>query len=176
MSGAARDFSGYWVPAVYMDGVQLNADQESPYWSDNGLTVVAPPFGMEFVAKGWGTSVFFACTIGAKMYTTPQDWTGRRGLKFRVEFPSCWDGVGTAPSSFAHPSKSGPKGVCPVGFPTRIVQLELQIGLPVVNGLGHVFTCSALPGMPNDYTTMHADFLDAFDPSAMQAIADTLNA
>ena len=170
------DFSGYWVPAVYMDGVQLRAEQESPYWGDNSLPVVAPPFGMEFVARGWGSNVFFACTIGSKMYNTPPDCTGRGSLKFRIEFPSCWDGVGTMPSSFAYPSKVGPKGTCPVGFPTRIVQLELQVGLPVVNGLGHVFTCAALPDMPNDYTTMHADFMSAFDPSAMQVIVDTLNA
>lgn len=169
-SDVPTDFSAYWTPAIYEDGVMLKPSQLAPYWQarPKDRPVVAPPFGMRFVARGWGEHVFFACTQGSANYTVPQDCTGRGELKFRVVFPTCWDGVGTDPSAFVY-------APCPVGF-TRIVGLLLQVNIPVVNGLGHTYTVAGLAdGTQFDYTTMHADFMDAFDPVAMQGIVDRLN-
>lgn len=169
--GQPQDFAGYWNPAIYVDGQLVNQGKVGVYWKDNNHTVEAIPIGMKFVAKGWGTNVFFACTNGSNNFTTPQNCAGKGNLKFRVFFPDCWDGVGLEPTSFAY----GGKNACPAGFPRRIVQVLLQIELGIPSGIGKTITTAALPGMPNDYTQMHADFLNAMDPAAMQVIVNTLN-
>jgi hypothetical protein len=166
------DFSGYWVPAVYVDGVQTSI-KLSPYWKDNGVSVVAPPFGMEFVAgHDWGVSAVFACTPGGK-YLTPPDCMGRGVVKLRVFFPSCWDGVGTSQADFAYPAAK----VCPDGFAIRIPELFLQVDTKIVDGTARTFAlASGADGSVSDYTTMHADFMDAWTPEAMQTLIDRLNA
>jgi hypothetical protein len=173
----AGDFSGYWHPQVYMDGVPIPPSKEhiGPYWRDLGVAnVSAPPFGMEFVASGWGTNVFWACTKGGTTYTTPQNCSGRGQSKLIVNFPTCWDGLGTAPASFAYGSNAGK--TCPAGFATHLAQLNLHVDLPIVDASGHAWTCAFLPdGTVADITSFHADFMDAFDPAAMASIVNKLN-
>jgi hypothetical protein len=154
------DASGYWVPAVYVDGAEAEL-RVAPYWKDDNQTVATIPTGFTYVASGWGTNVGFACTSGGGISDQPLTCKGGQKLKFRANFPSCLAGtVALYPTG----------KLCPPGT-VKIPRLLLQVGLPVSSGLDHVITLSS-----GDYTTMHADFFMAFDPVAFQSnIVDALN-
>ena len=154
------DASGYWVPAVYVDGQEVEL-KVAPYWKDDNQTVATIPTGFAYVASGWGTNVGFACTSGGGISDQPLSCRGSQKLRFRVNFPSCLAGsVALYPTGRA----------CPTGT-VKIPRLLLQVALPVSSGLEHAITLSS-----GDHTTMHADFLMAFDPEAFQTgIVDRLN-
>jgi uncharacterized protein DUF1996 len=171
-SDAVADASAYWVPEVYVNGVNTK-QKAAPYWKDDGETVQAIPQGMAYVAGPnngavWGQDIGFACTSGGAIFSTPQDCTGKGKLKFRVNFPSCWNGLDPATASnFAYPRPG-----CPASHPTKIVHLLLQVDLPsVTNGVGLDITLAS-----GHYQTQHADLFFAYDAVAFQRdVVDRLN-
>lgn len=166
-----QDASGYWVPAVYIDGVE-NSLRLSPYWQDNGQRVEAPPFGLQLVTQRlWGFNAFFACTAGSSVTTQLPDCTTGGPAKLRVFFPQCWDGVGLGNADVVYPIEGAQGKTCPAGFTHRIPQLLLQVNTTYNNLQGHTVTLAS-----GDHTTMHADWMNAFAPAAMQTIVDRLNA
>lgn len=154
------DASGYWVPAVYVDGVEVPL-RVAPYWKDDDQTVSTIPTGFAYVASGWGTNVGFGCTSDGGIVGVPIECRGDQKVKFRVNFPSCLAGtVALYPVGRR----------CPIGT-VKIPRLLLQVALPVSSALDHEITLSS-----GHYTTMHADFLMAFDPAAFQTnVVDRLN-
>lgn len=171
------DYSGYWTPVIYVDGVPIHSTL-SPYWSMNaGIKVEVPPFGLSLVTdRQWGVHAAFACTSGSQNYATIPDCTGRGFVKIRVIFPTCWNGIGATNADVVYgigaSILTNKVGTCPAGFTHRIPRLLLQVNIPnLVNGVGHTITLAS-----GDYTTMHADWMDAFTPAAMQVIVDRLNA
>lgn len=179
----STDMSGYWVPEVYVDGAAVPL-RVAAYWKDDGYNgIVLPPQGLQFVTpRAWGTTAAFACTFGNATYTYPVDCgaftTSRSGsgrLKFRVSFPSCWDGTGTEPSDLVYGANSTIQkaGPCPAGFTHRIPRLVLQVDMPntITDGTAHVISTSA-----GDYTQMHGDWFNAMPASEMTSIVAKLNA
>jgi hypothetical protein len=119
--GTEEDKAGYWVPALYKDGVKINPDgqwgsrstREKFYYSDSQYTssVLVEPFPPNFrMIQGyalatsiadanahgayWGLHTWWGCSdnsVRGKPTAPPDCKTGI--LTLHIKFPSCWDGV-----------------------------------------------------------------------------------
>ena len=168
----AGDTAAYWVPKANLVEFHLGE-----YW-DNRFTpqAVKPvPFGAELVIGNGRTagdgkaSVFWTCSNGVKALSPLPCTTDR--LTLVVRFPNCWDGA-LEPAAqidnahFAY-SSGGPTAIqigtgstCPASHPVKIAEVAQHIRYRHPANFTGITLSSGGPA------TAHADFLNAWVPSA----------
>lgn len=193
------DNAAYWMPAMWIGGVRYLPKYSRVYYmrdAPSGVHVVAFPPGAELIAGNMHSTtpspgvVSFSCgahttgdTPGAG--NGPYDCApylggddSRDGMIGRIIFPHCWDGTGSQPSDF-----TGYSATCPTGW----------LYVPRIRISFHYFACGANDtiydgmgtpgpgvvtvgpdeqGMLMPWTGLHADFINAWDQSALQGEID----
>jgi hypothetical protein len=193
--GTPEDKAGYWVPALYRNGVKINpiGDKigQKFYYRDNhhakGASVEAFPKGFKMVqgymhatsladanAHGakWGSRAWWGCSdnsVGGKPTNPPNCRTGI--LTLHVTFPSCWngkqvDGDNVAAGNVKFPSDKR----CPSTHQRRFPQVIYRLEYPVGTSSSGITLSSGPP------YTAHADFWNTWQQPKLNAlVADCLN-
>jgi hypothetical protein len=193
--GTTEDKAGYWVPALYKNGVKINAagsgTKQRFYYRDNhhaaGASVEAFPPNFKMVqgaanatsladanAKGarWGSRAWWGCgdnSVGGKPTSPPNCANGE--LTIHVTFPSCWngkqiDGDNVAAGNVKFPSDKR----CPSTHPRRFPQIIYRLEYPVGTSSSGISLASGPP------YTYHADFWNTWQqPKLSSLVANCLN-
>jgi hypothetical protein len=186
------DESGYWIMAVYNNGVQVDPQSayaphtaQFYYRKDNlkaGTVIQSFPAGLKMIAgNAHATSVADNPELGPELYygcsddseptkeTAPINClTGY--ITIHVGFPNCWDGVNLdSPdhhSHMAYPSS----GVCPSDHPVAVPRMIYRTEYPVGTDSSGV-TLSSGPTY-----TLHGDFWNTWVQSDLDSlVANCLN-
>jgi hypothetical protein len=192
--GLAQDTAGYWVPALYRDGVKVNpggsfegedADQRVYYRDDNlnpGTVIQPIPKDLRIVLgnakatsesanSALGSKVYYGCSDDSAEHQKAPPSSCPTGLMtLKVRFPNCWDGVRLDSadhlSHMAYPSS----GKCPSSHPVPLPRITLRLEYPVSRTTGGI-TLSSGP-----YYTAHGDFWNTWNqPKLEQLTRDCLN-
>jgi hypothetical protein len=184
-----EDASGYWVPALYRDGVQVQPVGMKVYYRTgrHAPELVQPfPAGFRMIAgdasatgaQGIRTTFWFCRGL------RPQDSPGASGpsatplscpagnpLTLHVLFPECWDGASLdSPDHKSHVAY-GRLGTCPASHPVVLPSLAMIAHYPIVGEPGTISLASG-----GQYSA-HADFFNAWDQGFLtRAVVECLNA
>ncbi len=163
------DKAAYWLPALRGTGW---ATRMRAYYSAGSVApsrIVPYPTGLELMTgspssrRSPGVDVVaFSCGRGVDdpgWNASPPDCPGSTTV--RLSFPQCWDGVRLeAPGNAVAPIG----GKCPSTYPIALPLLRLVVS-------------TAGPVSPTDFVTsaggvnrLHADFLNAWDPSTLERL------
>ena len=167
--GESSDTSGYWVPAVIVDGAVVDPIKVNAYYAHGqGVTpgdVVTTPADLRIVAGGDTTSTAkpkaasWSCQ-GGKTGALPTDCSSGKKVRAHVKFPNCWNGTELDSlnhrSHMAYSTKSG----CPASHPVPIPALSIVVVYPISNG-------SAITLSSGSATTMHGDFWNTWDQASL---------
>jgi hypothetical protein len=104
-------------------------------------------------------------------------------LEVRLVFPQCWDGQNlSAPdhqSHMAYPSRATPPvagtGACPASHPVAIPEISYNFAIYVTEETGPPPTwrfSSDRPDVTAPGVSLHADWMNGWDPEIMEAIVD----
>jgi hypothetical protein len=176
-----QDGSGYWVPALYKDGAEVQPRSVKVYYRigrhEPGSAVAFPP-GFRMVAgdaaatsaQGRGVT-FWACMGVRPPSETPPTCPAEAPLTLHVQFPECWDGVSLdSPTHKAHVAY-GRGGACPVDHPVVLPALSLIVRYPLSGDPGTLTLASGSP------FSGHADFFNAWDQGFLaKEVDECLNA
>lgn len=161
--GNTNDRAGYWVPALYVNGVKVNPSAlKAYYYRRTSGTLTVPPPGLAMIggdshATGpQSTSrVYFGCGSGsglAKVSYLPDCSTVGGRFAVHVSFPYCLtNGVAS------YPPCSG----------AAMPQLIERIAYPIIDARNVTLSSGA-------YFTYHADFFQTWDQSELARLVATL--
>ena len=190
------DSSGYWIPAVYARGVQLQPATKFHalfyYFCYFGPSVCANmqdiPQGLRWVVGDahamsaaenpdlQNKAIIWKCGPGnsGKSTIQPPAQCSSGVLVARLRSRSCWDGVNLdSPdhkSHMAYPvgtTASGSGGTCPETHPVPLPRLDSYFRLKV--GAAPIGEVSLSSG---GWWTIHQDFFNAWTPSGMASFMD----
>ena len=186
------DKAGYWVPGL-MDGGRAVRGAPGEHRIDAYYTVLGKnlpvrpmPFGLRMVAgdaKATRPQPIAITSYGCVRFPNGGEITDRFSvmptcpagsyLSARIMFPSCWDGRNLdSPdhkSHMAYPTRER----CPVSHPVSLPVLSFRVRWKNVQGVPSPRLSLASGGQ----FSMHADFWNAWSPSAMQwLVTNCLNA
>lgn len=191
------DTAGYWFPQpvwTYGDGrvVAIKTTQLGEYWQrPTGVTVKAPPHGMEFVAGNSHAAseadnplLTWTCGNGTDS-AAPRDCTsstgGSKDVVAVLKFPVCWDGTtafdgqggaGIAPSHFSYASSKCPSGLVQISkLVTHTHFLDPRTGQEMVNPFNEAGQIG-LSFTSGPYYTYHGDFFNGWDQGRLSALID----
>ena len=184
------DTAGYWVPALYKDGVKIDptggSTREQFYYRKNNVnagTVIQPfPADLRLVTGNMhaaseadnpqlGREIYWGCSDNSEKGKPKAPVNCKTGIiSLHVGFPNCWDGVNTDSADHQSHLAYPKSGLCPadhpVALPRLIVRLEYPVG-PDSSGI----TLSSGP-----YYTIHGDFWNTWDQSKLEdLVARCLN-
>ena len=169
------DKSGYWAPQLIFNGTPVQPARVQAYYLSKAGPVVTPPTGLELVAGNahataplstkiisWNCSGIYSGPTADQ--SAPPVCPSGSVLKVVVFFPNCWDGfMPTGQDNTSHTTYAV-NGTCPNGF-NAIAQLRAEFKYPAaVDGRGNVAFASG------PYYTMHADWFNAWDSTALNNI------
>ncbi len=169
------DKSGYWAPQLIFNGTPVQPTRVQAYYLSKAGPVVTPPTGLELVAGNahataplptsvvsWNCSGIYSGPTASQ--TAPPVCPSGSVLKVVVFFPNCWDGfLPTGQDNTSHTTYAV-NGTCPNGY-KAIAQLRAEFKYPAgVDGRGNVAFSSG------PYYTMHADWFNAWDATALSNI------
>jgi Domain of unknown function (DUF1996) len=165
------DKAGYWIPALYKNGVIKKAVAGHFYYRGvhRSLSAIrAYPKGLKVVAGNHDATrpqstrvVAWSCqgSSGTGQATIRDCGVGGR-VKVLIKFPSCWDGI--RKDSADHKSHmryatrlSGGRRGCPRSHPVPVPELTMAISYPVRSGPVRLAS--------GPFYTMHADFFNAWN-------------
>ena len=167
------DRAAYWAPALLDHGRPVTPTKAVAYYRPGvGIdpAAVRPyPFGLKMLGGDQTATapqpideVAWSCGAGSVRTVTPATCPAGRPLRLAVAFPDCWDGRHLDSSDHtAHVARSR-DGACPRSHPVPIPQLLLAITWPVT-GTGHALSLAS-----GSVLTGHADFINAWDETALQ--------
>ncbi|MFN8521809.1 MAG: DUF1996 domain-containing protein [Chloroflexota bacterium] len=180
---AAEDASGYWVPALYKDGVEVKPLSVTVYYRTGrheNDPIAAFPEGFRMIA-GDATATQPASGSGARRTTfwdcrtpepraaspVPPQCGPTEELNLHIRFADCWDGVSLdSPNHKSHVAYSGRAGACPATHPTAIPAVAMIVHYPINGDPGNITLSSG-----NIYSA-HADFFNAWDQAFLAARVD----
>lgn len=184
-----EDGSGYWVPALFRDGVEVKPVAMKVYYRTgrHAPESVQPfPAGFRVVAgsaaatapQGLSTT-FWHCrglngledgAVG-RPSETPQACPDGSTLSLHVRFPECWDGASVdSPDHRSHVAY-GMGGTCPASHPVVLPSLTLISHYPINGDPGTITLASG-----SQYSG-HADFFNAWDQEFLaRSVRECLNA
>jgi hypothetical protein len=174
----SRDHAAYWMPTLRNDGQPVMPYEVRAYYragTTRGADVKPMPFGLRMIAgNAMATSpqdprvAGFHCrrdgagAITDKTALPPRCPSGSF-LEASVVFPNCWDGRNLdAPDHRSHMAYAV-DGTCDRAHPVLLPQLTVAERFPVGSLTGTVTTAAM-----NSPMTLHADFMNAWDPAAMR--------
>ncbi len=185
--GLADDTAGYWVPALYRNGVKVKPSGKGPtgltvrnviYYSNNvssSYTLEAPPADLRMIT-GNGHALSFAENpkLGKEIYwgcsdntntsfkpTTPPPSCPTGIIALHVGFPNCWDGVLTHNNDTVHLKFPAKGGICPSGFTHALPRVIMRLEYPVGFDTGDI-TFSSGP-----LYTIHGDFWNTWNQAGL---------
>ena len=181
------DTAGYWAPAAFMDGVQVQPGVMRIYYL--GPATGRPetiPAGLQMVggnkdalSPAENPHVSWSCgqtkNVSTPHRDTPYDCTPWDryafvdGIVASIDFPSCWNGTGLRPEDVTYPMG----GECPSGFGHVIPKLSERVHYGVMNPLLDGTLAFELSSGP--WYTLHADFWNTWQQERLdQLVADCL--
>lgn len=178
------DTSAYWTPTLYQNGVAIQPISATIYYRTQVYTAPVQPFplGLMLIAGDSHATapqsteiVYYNCHDGPDTHHAPVPYDcGTHLIDAHIVFPQCWDGVSLdAPDHKSHvvySTRSHGARTCPASNPVILPLLIIRISWPITNG-DAVQLASGPP------YTLHADFLNAWDPATQQRLVDScLNA
>lgn len=173
------DRSGYWVPALYLDGKPVKPRRIDAYYRvaagvDPGA--VKPfPKGLEVLAGNQHatheaplTVAAWACGGSPEIASAPpKNCTTDRPVQLRLTFPSCWDGEHTASADHtSHMAYPSPRTGCDRAHPVALAQLTVTVHYAWAGPYAHGNLASG------SFVTTHGDFFAAWQP---KRIADQVS-
>ena len=176
----AADTSAYWAPTLYKNGAAVQPIKAAIYYRTqvDGGPVQPFPLGLMLIAGDSHATapqsiliVYYNCHDGPEQHHAPLPYDcGTHLIDAHIVFPQCWDGVNLdSPDHKSHvvyPTRSHGTRTCPASNPVILPRLIIRISWPITNGDG-VQLASGSP------YTLHADFLNAWDPPTQQKLVDT---
>lgn len=178
----SQDASGYWVPALYRNGVEVKPTFAKIYYRtgrhDESQIQAFPP-GFRVVAgdatatAAQGvTTTFWRCQNQMTAPSqTPLTCPADAPTTLHVRFPECWDGVSVDSPDHKSHMAYGTRGTCPADHPVPVPSLTLIVHYPITGEPGAIALASG-----SGYSA-HADFFNAWDQSFLtKAVADCLKA
>jgi hypothetical protein len=181
------DTAAYWVPTLYaedrpVESGLLFAYYRRPGGVAGGTVLRAYPFGLVMVAGAMAATdpqataiVGWHCGASPVVTAVPVQCSRDAPLALRVAFPSCWDGEHldsadhrshVAYADRAYAQQYG----CPASHPVTMPELVMDV---VYDFVGDP---SGLQLASGGVLTGHADFMNAWDPAALEAlVADCLD-
>ena len=185
----SADRASYWTPTLYANGAAVTPTTTRAYYragTRNGASIKPMPFGLRMIAgdaKAMAPQdariAGFHCrdTSGALTSKTslPPRCPSNAFLEASVVFPNCWDGKNLDSANHkSHMAYADWKTfACPAGYPVHLPQLTVAQRYPVNATFNKAVTLAAMsmPGMTMDSRlTLHADFMNAWDPAMMKAL------
>lgn len=184
-----EDSSGYWVPALYRNGTEVQPVSMKVYYRTGRHApeeVQAFPPGFRTIAgdatasaaQGLRTS-FWLCrelrdpdTVpDAGPSDTPRNCPVGSPLTLHVLFPECWDGVSVDSPDHKSHMAYGRLGTCPADHPVVLPSLALIAHYPITGEPGSITLASG-----GQYSS-HADFFNGWDQAFLnKAVIQCLNA
>jgi hypothetical protein len=179
----SADRSAYWVPELYKDGKAVKPAYALIYYQDYFRYGRVQPFplglrmiGGNMKSMGPQPGVRWTCEEDqhGKSATIPA--CGGKRVTLRVSFPDCWDGKRLDSRNhrshmaydWADGKEPGPQR-CPADHPIVVPQLQVNVTYPIHDGSGVSLASGSV-------YSAHADFFDAWTPSALQQqVDDVLN-
>jgi hypothetical protein len=181
----AGDTAGYWVPALFRNGVKVdpagNGVRQQIYFRGDNLvagTHIEPfPPDLRMIAGEAGAAstagnpklgkeIYWGCSDNSTgKLTTPPRSCPTGFLSLHVGFPNCWDGTLTHVNDTPHlryPSDER----CPVGFSRALPRIILRLEYPVGPYTGNI-TLASGPAY-----TAHGDFWNTWDQVKLQTLVD----
>ena len=182
------DSSGYWVPALFKNGVRVLPTATSKnalfYYRRGGIrseTVLQTiPDGLKIIVgnaqassaaqnEGIATGrIIFKCGPGSGTdLPAPPAQCASGVMVVSYKFPNCWDGVNLdSPNHKSHMAYPA-SGRCPSTHPVAIPRLEAFVRYPV--GTSPIGTITLASGA---YFTAHMDFWNAWKPAVLNWLLD----
>jgi hypothetical protein len=179
------DHAAYWVPALYVDGVELPFEAAHVYYRNSGTTdkskTVPFPRGLQMIAgtaahpeppDGFRTAEW-ACQ-GDELHVTDDfpPYCASQKVVATITFPSCWDGVNLTSADQSHmaypfENTSRPR-TCPSTHPVYLPEITEWVrwfprradmsGLTLASGSGD---------------TIHADYWSVWDAAEEARLVTT---
>ncbi|MEO5833531.1 MAG: DUF1996 domain-containing protein [Nakamurella sp.] len=179
------DHAAYWMPTLYSDGKAVVPYTTRVYYragTYDTARVQPVPFGLKMVAgsamairpQDAGIAGFHCREEGSGPTVSKQALppTCPAGSLFEasVQFPNCWDGVHLDSSDHRSHMSYAKDYKCDAAHPVMIPQVTMaeRFAPGVVDG--STVTLAAMPGMKATNLTLHADFLNAWDPELMKRL------
>ena len=168
----AADTAAYWVPALYVDGEEVQPTRLNAYYRPgpgvDPATVQAHPAGLAIVAGDHTSTepqplnvVGWHCGASPNLTADPPACPPTTPLGLRVTFPDCWDGERLDSDDHQSHMALSQEGSCPSSHPVPVPQLVLDIHYPVT-GEAVVALASGSP------RSAHADFFNGWDQEALE--------
>lgn len=190
-----KDPSAYWAPASYINGIRVLPKNIKAYYNDEISGPLIPyPTGLRMLA-GVSTStaaqstsvIYFGCGSGtgiSKKNYPPNCTSGN--LQIHILFPNCGTGALDSADHRSHMAYSN-NGACPAGFSQHYPQLGMRINWDIKDARTLQFSCLLSSGTQCNsmsgsttlglapYWTEHGDFINAWDPSELARLVQSLN-
>lgn len=188
------DTAAYWAPSLLVDGAILQPQRINAYYRPGGkdpASIQAFPAGLKVIAGdskatspqdlrivSWGCAATAdgmpAVAPSATPVTCPFDAALRGaqgGLKIRIRFPDCWNGVDLDSADHKSHMAYSRRGACPSTHPVPVPQINMNVVYPTAGGPGVVLASG------NSALTGHADFFNAWDQATLEMLVENcLNA
>ena len=182
------DSSGYWVPALFKNGVRVLPTATSKnalfYYRhagvSSGTVFQTIPDGLKMIvgnahatsaAENEGIArgrIIFKCGPGSGTdLPAPPSQCASGVMVVSYKFPNCWDGVNLdSPDHKSHMAYPA-SGRCPSTHPVAIPRIESFVRYPV--GASPIGTITMASG---PHFTAHMDFWNAWEPVALNWLLD----
>jgi len=167
------DTAAYWMPTLKWNKKTITSHKALFYYRAGGKdrTQVQPhPAGLKVVAGPYASpnpNISWRCMRGEWMDTPPISCSNGV-LVVRVIFPDCSDGRIDSADHRSHMAyaeqQSDGTMQCPSTHPIPVPGINMQISFKIGSSKGTVVLSSG------DYTSMHADFWNAWDQEALAAL------
>lgn len=172
------DRSGYWTPALYLNGKRIlpkftNVYYQRGTWRD--VTVKPPPAGLKIVAGNAKATapqpthvVAWTCSgSGGSGSATPPSCSGDSTLVVRVRFPSCWNGKNLDSANHMSHMAYPTDGWCPATHPVYVARLVINVHTPVKTASGLSFASGSI-------NTFHGDFFNGWVQTELAKLVNSI--
>ena len=183
---ASGDTAGYWVPALYRHGVEIDPSgasvREQFYYRKDNLkagTVIEPfPADLRLVTGNahatseggnpkLGSEIYWGCSDNSENGKPKSPINCSTGIiTLHVGFPNCWDGVNTDSADHKSHVVYPNSGVCPADHPVAVPRLIARFEYAVGTDSSGI-TLSSGP-----YYTIHGDFWNTWDQTHLADLVE----
>lgn len=174
---ASYDASGYWTPALFVDGERVNPTIITAAYEKRGKPEVkAYPAGMLIVfgdahadSPQPESIVQWSCERESSGSSSEIPDCGRfNDVTLRINAPDCWDGRQLDSSDHKSHLAYSTSGSCPSSHPVETVGLKLTFTYPISNGDGVTLSSGST-------MTAHADFMNGWSQRVFDAFARNIS-
>lgn len=158
------DRSSYWVPTMYVDGVEVQPNDMAVYLMAPTVSdvddVVAPPNGLQMITfkSAW------ACSRNGVVLPRPEDCGTNVKTRLILEFPHCWDGVNLTYSE-DDPHVVAAPWECPPTHPVVLPRMVMEVRYDLASSRNISFSSG-------DVTSVHGDVIIAWHRDQLQRDID----